>query len=583
MELYMFFSFSHFLPYRVKWTTQNGAYMCPVVICHSLNFPKEKKTKKKFNAPSPCIKHTQTQIITPKNLYIDLRFCMGDHQSSSAEEGQLNHTRIVHSFDLSINVNFPPPEDSKCCLDDHRHPKTTGNVWRATAHIMTAAMGPGLLSVAWAIAQLGWISGPLAIFLFSFLIYYTSTLLAACYNSGDPVTGNRNYTYTDTVRSSNLGGVQVKICGVIQYLKLFQGAITSTISASRSMMGIKWYNCYRQSGGTNPCVFSSKPYMIAFGLIGIISSQIPDFDGMLWLSIVAVVMVFTYSTISISIGIGKVAGTGKFMGSITGISIGSSVTPAQKIWSIFQALGTIAFAYSYSEILIEIQDTIKSSPTEAKSVAMKKANLRSVAIMTTAYMFSGCMGYAALGDQTQEFLLDGFDRPYWLLEIAYAAIVIQQFGAFQINSQPIFAFIEKSVSERFPQIDSIIKEIEIPIQGFKLYKFKIFLPLKGYKFKLFRLVWRTMFVIITTLVAMLVPFDDAFSIMDAIAFWPLTIYFPVTMYIEQKKIPKWSIKWISLQILSVACLLITIAAASGSIAAIVDYSKFYVPFETYLS
>ena len=43
-----------------------------------------------------------------------------------------------------------------------------------------------------------------------------------------------------------------------------------------------------------------------------------------------------------------------FKGSFTGISIGS-VTETQKIWRSFQALGDIAFAYSFSIILIEIQ------------------------------------------------------------------------------------------------------------------------------------------------------------------------------------------------------------------------------------
>lgn len=45
---------------------------------------------------------------------------------------------------------------------------------------------------------------------------------------------------------------------------------------------------------------------------------------------------------------------GKVKGSLTGISIGA-VTKTQKIWRSFQALGDIAFAYSYSIILIEIQ------------------------------------------------------------------------------------------------------------------------------------------------------------------------------------------------------------------------------------
>lgn len=45
---------------------------------------------------------------------------------------------------------------------------------------------------------------------------------------------------------------------------------------------------------------------------------------------------------------------GGFKGSATGVSIGS-VTEMQKIWRSLQAFGDIAFAYSYSIILIEIQ------------------------------------------------------------------------------------------------------------------------------------------------------------------------------------------------------------------------------------
>ena len=79
-----------------------------------------------------------------------------------------------------------------------------GTVWTASAHIITAVIGSGVLSLAWATAQLGWIAGPTVMFLFSFVTYYTSTLLAACYRSDDSVTGKRNYTYMDAVRA-NLG------------------------------------------------------------------------------------------------------------------------------------------------------------------------------------------------------------------------------------------------------------------------------------------------------------------------------------------------------------------------------------------
>ena len=60
------------------------------------------------------------------------------------------------------------------------------------------------------------------------------------------------------------------------------------------------------------------------------------------------------------------AAAGGFKGSLTGISIGT-VTQTQKIWRSFQALGDIAFAYSYSIILIEIQVKINKKIISCKT------------------------------------------------------------------------------------------------------------------------------------------------------------------------------------------------------------------------
>ncbi|KAF8411742.1 hypothetical protein HHK36_004300 [Tetracentron sinense] len=475
--------------------------------------------------------------------------------------GESAVTNNHHHHGLSIDVI---PQGGSKCFDDDGRLKRTGNVWTASAHIITAVIGSGVLSLAWAIAQLGWIAGPTVMFLFSFVIYYTSSLLADCYRTG----GKRNYTYTDAVRS-NLGGVKVKICGLIQYLNLFGVAIGYTIAASISMMAIKRSNCFHESGAKNLCHISSNPYMIMFGVAEILFSQIPDFDQIWWLSIVAAVMSFTYSSIGLGLGIAKVAETGKFMGSLTGISIGT-VTETQKIWRSFQALGNIAFAYSYSIILIEIQDTVKSPPSESKT--MKKATLLSVAVTTAFYMLCGCMGYAAFGDLAPGNLLTGFGffNPFWLLDIANAAIVIHLVGAYQVYCQPLFAFIEKWAFQRWPKSQFITKEIKVPIPGFR-----------PYNLNLFRLVWRSAFVVLTTVISMLLPFfNDVVGLLGAFGFWPLTVYFPVEMYIAHKKIPKWSTRWLCLQILSAACLIISIAAAAGSIAGVVLDLKVYKPFKT---
>ncbi|XP_062014343.1 uncharacterized protein LOC133730845 [Rosa rugosa] len=172
-------------------------------------------------------------------------------------------------------------------FDDDGRLKRTGTLWTASAHIITAVIGSGMLSLAWVIAQLGWIAGPIVMFLFSGVTYYTSTLLCACCRSGD--TGQRNYTYMQAVQST-LGGAKVKT-RVAQYLNLVGCAIgildTHTIASSISMMAIKRSNCFHRSGGKDPCHINSNPYMIALGIMQIVLSQIPNFDQLWWLSIVA--------------------------------------------------------------------------------------------------------------------------------------------------------------------------------------------------------------------------------------------------------------------------------------------------------
>ncbi|GAU30643.1 hypothetical protein TSUD_62630 [Trifolium subterraneum] len=330
------------------------------------------------------------------------------------------------------------PNYSKCFDDD-------GTFWTATAHIITAVIGSGVLSLAWAIAQLGWAVGPVVMILFAGVNLYTSSLLTQCYRTDDSVTGQRNYTYTNAVKSI-LGGKKVKICGMIQYVNLFGIAIGYTIAASVSMMAIKRSNCYHESHGKDPCHMSSNWYMITFGIAEVILSQIPDFDQVWWLSIVAAIMSFTYSAVGLGLGVAKVAENRTFQGSLMGISIGTvtqagTVTGTQKIWRSLQALGAMAFAYSFSIILIEIQ----------------------------------------------------------------------------VFSQPLFAFVEK---------------------------------------------W------------------SALGILGAFGFWPLTVYFPIDMYISQKKIGKWTNRWLALQILSGCCLIISILAAVGSIAGVVLDLKTYKPFKT---
>ncbi|EES08159.1 amino acid permease 3 [Sorghum bicolor] len=450
--------------------------------------------------------------------------------------------------------------------DDDGRPRRTGTMWTASAHIITAVIGAGVLSLAWAMAQLGWAAGTAMMLLFAGISYYTSTLLAECYRCGD--SGKRNYTYTEAVRNI-LGGAKVRLCGVIQYANLVGIAIGYTIAAAISMRAIKRADCFHVRGHhnnkKNPCRSSSNPYMVLFGAVEVVFSQIPDFDQIWWLSIVAAAMSFTYATIGLALGIAQTVANGGFKGSLTGVAVGDGVTPMQKVWRSLQAFGDISFAYSYAYILIEIQDTIKAPPPSEATV-MKKATMVSVATTTVFYMLCGCMGYAAFGDDAPDNLLTGFGfyEPFWLLDIANAAIVVHLVGAYQVFCQPLFAFVEKRAAARWPGSGFMAREVRLG---------------PCFVLGVFRLTWRTAFVCVTTVVAMMLPFfGDVVGLLGAVSFWPLTVYFPVEMYIAQRGVRRWSTRWVCLQTLSAACLLVSVAGAVGSTAGVIDAVKLHRPF-----
>jgi len=98
---------------------------------------------------------------------------------------------------------------------------------------------------------------------------------------------------------------------------------------------------------------------------------------------------------------------------------------------------------------------------------------------------------------------------------------------------------------------------------------------------MFRVIWRTLYVIMTTLIAMIFPFFNSIvGLLGAMSFFPLTVYFPIEMYLTQAKVPKFSPIWIGMKLLSGFCLIVTLVAAVGSIEGIVTDLKTYKPFHS---
>ncbi|XP_031280443.1 probable amino acid permease 7 [Pistacia vera] len=447
-------------------------------------------------------------------------------------------------------------ELAKVSCDDDDGQIRTGTLWSCVAHIITAVIGSGVLSLAWSTSQLGWIGGPVALLCFAIITYVSAFLLADCYRSPDPIKGTRNRTYTDAVRL-NLGKIHTWFCGLLQYLSFYGTSVAYVITTAASIRAIQKSNCYHRKGHDAPCAYGITKYMLLYGAVEIVFSQIPDLHNMEWLSVIAAIMSFTYSFIGFGLGLATVIENGMIKGSLTGVPAANT---ADKLWLAFQALGDIAFAYPYAIILLEIQDTLKSPPPENKT--MKKASMLAIFITTFFYLCCGCFGYAAFGNDTPGNILTGFGfyEPYWLVDFANACIVLHLVGGYQMYSQPVFAVSERWFTQKYP--NSVFVN--------KFFTFK--LPsLPSLRVNLFRICFRTAYVVSTTAIAMVFPyFNQVLGVLGALNFWPLAIYFPVEMYFVQKKISPWTRKWIVLRTFSIFCLFITIVGLIGSIEGLIS-------------
>ena len=95
--------------------------------------------------------------------------------------------------------------------------------------------------------------------------------------------------------------------------------------------------------------------------------------------------------------------------------------------------------------------------------------------------------------------------------------------------------------------------------------------LPAFRLNLFRLCFRTAYVVSTTAIALVFPyFNEILGVLGALNLWPLAIYFPVEMYIVQRKVETWSTKWIFLKIFSFALMVVSVVALVGSIAGLIE-------------
>lgn len=316
--------------------------------------------------------------------------------------------------------NFVGAEPTEC-----RPNSKTGSWFTGSLHATNAIVGAGVLSLPWAVAQLGWVAGPLLLVLFYLVTRRASIMLAELYC----VDGLEHARYHHAVRHI-LGRRGALWTGIFQTVNLVLLCVAYCIIGAESMkyiattLGSSFYKQYQMA--------------MLFGLVELVLSQLPNLEDVWWVSLLGSAMSLTYCTVALVLG---AVYAGARQGSVRGVS---GLTTTEKAFNCLNALGSIGFAYSVSNVLIEITDTMRQPPSAV--VQMKRAINVSLTVAGSFYLGVACTGYASLGDATPSLILSGFtDAPQWAVLLAHFAIVVSMMTTWQIFAQPVFDLLESKI------------------------------------------------------------------------------------------------------------------------------------------
>lgn len=119
----------------------------------------------------------------------------------------------------------------------------------------------------------------------------------------------------------------------------------------------------------------------------------------------------------------------------------------------------------------------------------------------------------------------------------------------------MFASIERWLSER----EFVGKEYSLKTPGMGVVRVN---PV--------RLSVRTAYVASTTTISLVFPyFNQVLGVLGSLNFWPMTIYFPVEMYLRHTGAEPWTAKWLSLRLFSLVFFLVAGFALVGSIQGLI--------------
>ncbi|KAK2352033.1 lysine histidine transporter [Trifolium repens] len=313
--------------------------------------------------------------------------------------------------------------------------------WYSTFHNVTAMVGVGVLSLPYALSQLGWVPG-ISVIIVSWLVTFYS--LWQLVKMHELVPGKRFDRYFDLGEHVLKGKVGYWIIMVQQLIVQVASTIVYSITGGKSLkkfceiIPAKIFDEIRQAY-----------YIVFFVFIQLLLSQIPNFNTLKGISLLAAFMSVCYSVVACATSIAK-----GIEHHPTHYGVRSHTT-AGKTFDVFNALGTIVFAFAGHSVVLEIQATLPSTEEKPSKIPMWRGVLVAYTIVILCYLTVAIFGYWAFGDLVEDDVLISLERPEWVIAVANFMVFLHVLGSYQVFAMPVFNTIESCLVQKFkfnPQV-----------------------------------------------------------------------------------------------------------------------------------
>uniref|UniRef100_M1A7B1 Amino acid transporter n=1 Tax=Solanum tuberosum TaxID=4113 RepID=M1A7B1_SOLTU len=291
----------------------------------------------------------------------------------------------------------------------------TAKWYYSTFHNVTAMVGAGVLSLPYAMSQMGWYWGGVVLLTSWVVTLYTLWQMVEMH---EMVPGKRFDRYHELGQEAF--GEKLGLWIVVpQQLAVEIGVnILFMVTGGQSLKKIYDTAC-------PTCRPLRTTYFIMmFGTVHFFLSHCPNFNSISFVSFLAAVTSLSYSTIGWGASVHKGISPDAEYGPRASTQIG-------RMFNGFQALGEVAFAYAGHNVVLEIQATMPSTPEKPCKKPMWKGVIGAYIIVAICYFPVAFIGYAAFGNTVEDNILISLEKPAWLIIMANAFVVIHVIGSYQ--------------------------------------------------------------------------------------------------------------------------------------------------------